>query len=360
VKPLLISLSLVSLLALAGCDAPKQASQAAPPRPVLVAQVHFAPRERDEILPGVVKARIEGDLAFRVAGKIAERLVDAGAIVKAGDPLARLDDADLKLQLDQANAEKTSAAAALEQAEADERRTTTLNRQGWAASADFDKVRANADQARSAMEKAERAVSLAQNALDYATLKADADGVISQVFAEPGQVVAVGAPVFRLAHTAEREAAVAVPETLIDRVRANPARVEFWALPGVKVSARLRELSPTADAATRTYPARFTLLDAPDSVQLGMSLTVVSATGGAPVARVPIGAVFEGASGPSVWIVERASGALTAAPVTLAGTDADSAFVAAGVTEGADVVTLGVHKLDASEKVRVVDSLAGL
>jgi RND family efflux transporter MFP subunit len=360
VKPLLILASFVSFFALAACGAPKQASEAPPPRPVLVAQVHFAPRERDEALPGVVKARIESDLAFRVAGKIAERLVDAGALVKAGDPLARLDDTDLRLQLDEAEAEKTSAAAALAQAEADERRTTTLTRQGWAASADFDKIRAAADQARSAMDKAERAVALAHNALDYATLTADADGVVSRVFAEPGQVVAVGAPVLRLAHTAEREAAVAVPETLIDRVRANPARVEFWALPGVKIDARLRELSPTADPATRTYPARFTLLDAPDSVQLGMSLTVVSATGGAPVARLPIGAVFEGASGPSVWTVERASGALTAKPVTLAGTDAESAFVSAGVAEGADVVTLGVHKLDAAEKVRVVDSLAGL
>ena len=155
------------------------------------------------------------------------------------------------------------------------------------------------------MVKAERALTLARNALDYATLKADADGVVSLVAAEPGQVVAAGAPIVRLAHTGEREAAVSVPETLVDRVRTNRAGVEFWALPGVSVEARLRELSPNADAATRTYPARFTLVDAPDSVRLGMSLTVTLTADGAEVARVPAGAIFDAGQGPNVWTVDR-------------------------------------------------------
>ena len=125
--------------------------------------------------------------------------------------------------------------------------------------------------------------------------------------AEPGQVVAAGAPIVRLAHTDEREAAVAVPENLVDRVRANQARVEFWALPGVSVEARLRELSPNADAATRTYPARFSLVDAPDDVRLGMSLTVTLTADGAEVARVPAGAIFDAGQGPNVWTVDRAT-----------------------------------------------------
>jgi RND family efflux transporter MFP subunit len=359
VKPLPILLTLCALGA-AACDAPKQANKESAPRPVMVAEIHYAPRQREQALPGVVKARIETDLAFRVGGKIAERLVDAGAEVKRGDPLARLDETDFRLQLEEAEAERNSAKAALDQSDAEERRVATLARQGWAANAELDRIHSTADQARGALERAERAVTLARNALDYATLAADADGVVSLVSAEPGQVVAAGAPVVRLAHTAEREAAVAVPETLVDRVRANPARVEFWALPGVSVAARLRELSPNADPATRTYPARFSLLGAPETVRLGMSLTVVSAAAGAPVARIPVGAIFDVGKGPQVWTVDRASGSLSAAPVDVAGYESDSVFVTAGVAEGAEVVTLGVHKLDAGEKVRVVESLAGL
>jgi RND family efflux transporter MFP subunit len=359
VKPLPILLTLCALGA-AACDAPKQASKESGPRPVMVTEIHYAPRAREQALPGVVKARIETDLAFRVAGKIAERLVDAGAEVKSGEPLARLDDTDFRLQLEQAEAERGSAKAALDQSEAEERRVATLARQGWAANSELDRIHSTADQARGALERADRAVTLARNALGYTTLSADADGVVSMVMAEPGQVVAAGASVLRLAHTSEREAAVAVPETLVDRVRANPARVEFWALQGVAVTARLRELSPNADPATRTYPARFTLLAAPENARLGMSLTVVLAADGAPVARVPVGAIFDLGQGPQVWIVDPASGALSAARVGVAGYVSDWAFVTGGVAEGAKVVALGVHKLDASEKVRIVESLAGL
>ena len=177
---------------------------------------------------------------------------------------------------------------------------------------------------------------------------------------EAGQVVAAGAPIVRLAHADEREAAVSVPETLVDRARSDSARVEFWALPGVSVNARLRELSPTSDAATRTYPARFTLVDAPAGVRLGMSVTVSLEADSAKVARMPISALFDIGQGPSVWVVDPVSATLSAARVVLAGYDAEWAFIGAGVPEGAKVVALGVHKLDQGEKVRVVDSLAGL
>ena len=359
-KPLVAALVALAALSLVGCQEARQTKGETPPRPVLVAQIHYQPRQRAEALPGVVKARVESDLGFRVAGKIAVRLVDAGATVKQGAALARLDDADLRLQLEQAEAEAASARAARDQAEAEERRITTLSRQGWAANADFDRVRSAADQARNAVIRAERAATLARNALDYATLTADAAGVISQVAAEPGQVVAAGQPIVRLARTAEREAAVSVPETLVDRVRVDAARVAFWALPGVAVAARLRELSPTADPATRTYPARFALIDAPDSVRLGMSVTVDLSAEGAPVARAPVGAIFDSGKGPMAWRVDAATSALTAVSVTIAGYDSEFAFIAGGLSEGDEIVAIGVHKLDRADKVRVVESLAGL
>jgi RND family efflux transporter MFP subunit len=351
--------ALAAALLLSGCNPTHEAAREAPPRPVLVVEAHYAPREQAQVLSGVVKARTESDLAFRVAGKMATRLVDAGALVKAGEALAHLDETDFRLQLEEAQAEQASANAALSQAEAEERRLATLSKQGWTANAEFDKARAAADQARAAVVRADRAASLAQNAIDYATLPADAAGVISAVEAEPGQVVAAGAPIVRLAHSAETEAAVSVPETLIERARQSKAAVEFWALPGVSVAATLRELSPNSDPATRTYPARFTLIDAPKDVRLGMSVTVTLADEAARVARVPVAAVFDSGAGPTVWVVD-SSGAVSAARVTLAGLDAEQAFIGAGVPEGARIVALGVHKLSEGDKVRPVETLAGL
>jgi multidrug efflux pump subunit AcrA (membrane-fusion protein) len=136
--------ALLPALLLAGCGAPTQAKRQTPERPVLIAEVHYTPRERNRVLPGVVKARIESDLAFRVPGKLAERFVDAGAVVRKGDPLARLDDGDLRLQVEQADADYSSAKGALDQQQAEERRIGTLKLQGWTSAADVDKIKAGA------------------------------------------------------------------------------------------------------------------------------------------------------------------------------------------------------------------------
>jgi RND family efflux transporter MFP subunit len=352
--------ALLPALLLAACNAPTEAKKEAPQRPVLVAAVHYAPRAQQRVLPGIIKARIESDLAFRVPGKLAERLVDAGAIVKKGEPLARLDETDFRLQVEQAEADDSSAKGALAQAQAEEERIGTLKRQGWSAAADVDKVKSAAEQARGAFARAERAVALARNAFTYATLTADADGIVSAAMAEPGQVVGAGAPVIRLSHTGEMEAAVAIPETLVDRARSAPARVEFWALPGVSIAATLRELSPNADAMTRTYQARYALPTPPAKAQLGMSLTVALADATENVARLPLGALFDQGKGPTVWVVERDSGAVRQAPVRIAGYENESVLVVDGVAEGAEVIALGAHKIDAGQKVRVVQNLAGL
>ena len=354
-----VAFALGAALLLGACNAQTQAQKPSSERPVLVAEVHYAPRARAEVLPGTVKARIESDLAFRVAGKIAARLVDSGAIVRKGDALAKLDDTDLKLQVDQADADYSAAKGSLAQAQAEEERVATLKKQGWSAAADVDKTKAAADQARGAFARAERAVTLARNAVGYATLTADADGIVSAVMAEPGQVVAPGAPVMRLSHSGEKEAAVAIPETLVDRARTAPARVDFWALPGLAAKATLRELSPNADATTRTYLARYALPNAPDKVQLGMSLTVTLADGSQNVARLPLGAIFDEGKGPTVWVVDKGTGKVTQTPVRIEGYENECALIVGGVDEGADVVILGAHKLDAGQRVRVVQNVAG-
>ena len=359
-KPALALTLLIAAGALAGCEAGKPVARQSPSRPVLVAVLHYAPRERPLTLPGVVKARVESDLSFRVGGRIERRLVDAGANVHKGDALAQLDASDLQLQWQATEADLKQARAALADAEAAEKRVTVLNRQGWAANADFDKIRFAADQARGGLDKAARAADLARNALAYATLAADADGVVSSTFAEPGQVVGAGTPVVRLAHTETQEAAAAIPETWYERARTANARVEFWALPGVKTAAHLRELSPNADPTTRTYAVRYTLDAPPPAARLGMSLTLTLDEGALKLARAPLGAIFDKGEGPEVWVVDPASGAVSAAKVNVAAADAESAYIASGVAEGAQIVALGAHKIEPNEKVRIIQQLAGL
>ena len=354
--PVLLAVALFT----SACNEAEKPKQAESARPVLVALVHYAPRQAVQILPGIVKARVEGDLAFRVAGKLARRLVDTGAHVKQRDVLAELDGADFRLQLEQAQAELTSAKSAQSQANAEGGRVATLHRPGWSATSDLDRVEASSHQADSAVERAARAVELATNAQTYASLQADADGTVVSVAAEPGQVLSAGAPVLRLAHDGEREAAVAAPETLAPHLRAAQASAEFWALPGLSTPAVLRELSPVADAATRTYAARFSLTNPPPDLQLGMSLNLTLAQEGAMRASLPLGALFDNGHGPMVWTVARDTGALKAASVVIESYGEQSVFIASGVEEGAEVVALGAHKLDSGQKVRAVDHLAGL
>ena len=313
-----------------------------------------------QALPGVLKARIESDLAFRVGGRIEKRLVDVGAFVHAGDALAKLDENDLRLQLKSAEADQGSARAALDEAEAEEKRITTLSKQGWASNSEFDRNKSTADQARRLADKADRAVRLASNALDYATLTADADGVVSAVLAEPGQVVSSGAPVLRLEHTAEKEAAVSIPEAWVERARTAKASVDYWALPGATSEAELRELSPNADPSTRTYAARFRLPNAPKDARLGMSVTVALTDAEPDLARVPLGAIFVTGAGPRVWIVDEGTGAVSETPVVVAQSDAEWAYLSSGAPEGAKIIALGVHKIDPHEKVKAVSTLAEL
>jgi RND family efflux transporter MFP subunit len=235
-----------------------------------------------------------------------------------------------------------------------------LHRQGWSATADLDKIRASADQARANLTKAERAATLARDALSYATLEADADGLVTSIMAEPGQVVAAGAVVLKLAHSGEKEASVAIPEALVEGARSAPARALFWALPGVSLEAHLRELSPNADPTTRTYEARYKLPDAPASVALGMSVSVLLAGDNERIAHAPLGAILDQGQGPIVWVVDETTGAVSPTKVNVVAYDNESALIAGGPPEGALVVALGAHKLDPNQKVRVVSHIAGL
>jgi len=345
-------------LALSGCDKPAAEAKARPERPVSIVKVHLAPAVAPRSLVGVVKARVESNLGFRVTGKIAQRLVDRGALVKAGQPLALLDQTDWKLQLQQAEAALAAARSSRDQAVAERDRIAQLRLKGWSTGSDLDKAKATADQASGSFVQAERAVTLQQNALSYATLVADADGIVTATLAEPGQVVASGQAVIALAHAGTPEADVSVPEAMLDRVRQGTASVVLWSRPDKVYRAVLRELTPSADAATRTYPARFSIDEAGKGIELGMTATVTISDASAAVARLPLGAILDDGQGASVFVVDPQTRALARRPVTVAGYDSQSAIVSSGISEGDEVVALGVQKLHAGDVVRLVGEAA--
>jgi RND family efflux transporter MFP subunit len=344
-------------VALAGCN-DTLAERAVPSRPVLVATVHYEAESPERSFVGTIKPRIETDMGFRVPGKVARRLVEVGQTVDVGQPLATLDEVDLKLQAEQAEAEFNAATGVLAQAAAAEQRAKDLRAKGWATDAQLDQAKANADEARARLNRAERSVELTRNSLSYATLVADSRGVVTATLVDPGQVVASGQAAIRVARFAEKEAVVAIPETLVGRAKDGVATVTLWSEPNKKYAARLREVAPSADPATRTYLAKFSLPDAGENVSLGMTATLTLADPQSErVARLPLSSLYSQGGDPSLYVVDD-RGEVTLKPVAVKSYESNSVVISGGVDEGTKIVVLGVQKLDPTQKVRVVSSLS--
>jgi RND family efflux transporter MFP subunit len=176
---------------------------------------------------------------------------------------------------------------------------------------------------------------------------------------ESGQVVTAGQTAIRVARLAEKEVAVAIPETMLTRARSGEAQVSIWSEPDKRYVAKLRELAPSADPATRTYLAKFSMPDAGNEVQLGMTATLVlSYAGSERVARLPLSALFNQGDGPSLYVADSKTGAVTLTRVTVKSYERNDVLIGDGVAEGATVVALGVQKLDPAQKVKVVSSLS--
>jgi RND family efflux transporter MFP subunit len=346
-----------AVVVLAGCNE-KAAEAPAPGRPVLVATVHYSAETPERSFVGTIRPRIETDMGFRVPGKVARRLVEVGQTVDVGQPLATLDEVDLKLQAEQAEAEFRAATGVLAQAGAAEQRAKDLRAKGWTTDAQMDQSRAAADEARARLNRAERQVELTKNSLSYATLLADSRGVVTATLIDPGQVVASGQTAIRVARFAEKEAVVAIPETLVGRAKSGTATVTLWSDAEKKYTAKLREIAPSADPATRTYLAKFSLPEADDKVSLGMTATLTLADSATErVAKLPLSALFNQGGNPSLYIVDE-TGAVTLKPVVVKSYETNSVVISGGVNDGAKVVALGVQKIDPAQKVRVVSSLS--
>src|ERR1700689_4829835 len=346
-----VALALIAI-ALTGCN-DKVAKKSVPSRPVLVATVHYEPESPERSFVGTIKPRIETDMGFRVPSKVAKRMVEVGQTVDIGQPLATRDEVDLKLQAEQAEAEFRAATGVLAQAAAAETRSKDLRVKGWNTDAQLDQAKASADEARARLNRAERSVELTNNSLSYATLVADTRGVVTATLIDAGQVVASGQTAIRVARFAEKEAVVAIPETLLARAKDGVASVTLWSEPERKYAAKLREVAPSADAATRTYLAKFSLPDAGENVSLGMTATLTLADRETErVARLPLSALYDQGGDPSLYVVND-KGAISLKPVAVKSYDSNCVVISSGVEEAARMGGLGGQKLDPAQKVRI-------
>lgn len=299
---------------------------------------------------GVVKPRHETDLGFRVGGKVVARAVDVGDRVAAGQVIARLDPTDFDLAVQVAAADLAAARADAGNAAKEEARHRTMAASGAVSRSELDRVVDGRAAADARADRAARALALARNRRGYCELTADAAGLVTALPVEVGQVVAEGTPVARVARAGELEAVVNLPENRAEEARAA-ARVVVWGGAASGYGVKLRELSPTADALTRTYQARFTVRDPGPDVTIGRTVTIhLDPAPARPAVTVPLAAVRQQDGRPAVWRVD--GDRLVSVPVVVAGYRDDEAVIADGVRAGDVVVAAGVQKLDAGLRVR--------
>ncbi|HET9978065.1 MAG TPA: efflux RND transporter periplasmic adaptor subunit [Burkholderiaceae bacterium] len=305
---------------------------------------------------GEVRARTETRLAFRVAGKMVARPVNAGDAVKAGQVLARLDPQDLQLGQEAAHQALVVARVNADQAAADVKRFKDLRDQGFISAAELERRESAARAAQAQLGQAQAQAGVQSNQARYATLTADRPGVVTAIEAEPGAVLAAGAPVLRVAHDGPRDVVFAVPEQQVDALRALQGRpgavlIRPWGVDGqAPLRATVHEVAAAADPATRTFAVK---ADAGSTaLRLGqtvtVSLPVPPVTG---VWRLPLATVFEQGGGSMVWVLDPATMTVRAQAVRVAGAEGNAILVAGGLAKGQEIVAAGVHTLAPGQRV---------
>jgi multidrug efflux system membrane fusion protein len=326
-------------------------------RPVRAIVLSASSVDIDAEFSGEVRARVESRLAFRVPGKITARKVDPGTLVKRGQVLMQLDPQDLQLSQAQAKAGLRATETARDLAKSELKRYQELRVKNFVSQAVLDQKLSAFNAAQANVDASQAAYFGQTNQAGYATLVADIDGVVTAVDAEVGQVVTPGAPVVRVAKTTEKEIVIGLPEDKVEAMRkVQDVTVRLWANPKVVIPGKIREVSPIADAATRTYAVKVSIPDSFEDVKLGMTALVqFSSTTAMPLIRVPLTALFHEKAVTSVWVVE--NGTVKLVPVQVGGTAGNDVVLVGGVKPGQTVVTAGVNLLKQGQKVKILPNV---
>ncbi len=349
--------ALALALAAGGCGK-AAAPKAAEVRPVRTVVVVPRSIDDDRHAVGEIKPRTESDLGFRVTGKLISRPVDVGVSVKKGDVLARLDEQDFQNRLRSADADVVAADAVLAEARGSEGRLRQLMATGTTTRANYDAALRNLRSSEAKLESAKAASALAKDQLGYAELHAEFDGVVTATGAEAGQVINTGQMVVRLAPPGEKDAVFAIAESAF-RERPDAEKPEILVTllsnPQLVAEGVVREVSPVADPGTRTYQVKVTLRDPPPQMRFGSSVVGRLKGTTAPVVVLPGAALFDQGGKPAVWVYDRTTGTVALKAVSVARFETDRVVLSGGLVKGEIVVTAGVNRLRAGQKVRLAD-----
>ena len=350
---LLISLS-AATVALAACGkAPAVLEEIRAVRTVLVT---VGKTDAANTYAGEVRPRYESNLGFRVAGKIETRLVNVGERVRKGQALMRLDPQDLVLNESASRATVTAQEAQFAVEKADFERFSKLADTGFISRAEFDRQKTRFEAAQAQLESVRAQARVSGNQTGYAELRADADGTITSLDGEAGQVVAAGQTVVRLARSGAMEVAANAPEQLVKSLKVGQTvEVMLWSAGNAPIKGRIRELAQSADPATRTYALRVSVEAPPETMQIGMTASVRIIDDSLPaLIHLPLASYVESGGVQGVWVFDEASGAVSFRPVTLVGFERNEALVAEGLKPGERVVSAGAALLRPGQKVKLL------
>ncbi|NML45167.1 efflux RND transporter periplasmic adaptor subunit [Ramlibacter sp. G-1-2-2] len=326
-----------------------------PVRAVKVVTVGASSLQAVHEFSGEVKPRVESRIGFRVAGKVLRRQAEVGQRVQAGQLLAQLDPQDYRLAADAARAQVAAATTNRDLAAADYKRYVKLKEENFIAGAEVERRETALKAAQAQLEQAQAQLASQGNQARYTDLLADAAGVVTAVEAEPGQVVAAGTPIVRIAQDGLRDVVFSVPEDKVGAVQTGgPVTVKSWST-GATLPGRIREVAASADPVTRTYPVKVSL-DSPTPPPLGATVSVMPQAlshVGAQVIKLPTSALRQEGQGTAVWVLERKTMTVRSQPVTVATADGNDAVIASGLTPGMLVVSAGVHVLSPGQKVTI-------
>ena len=355
-RPLQLGIALALCGLVAGCGSEAKVPEM--PRPVRSVVVTDDATAQATTYTAEIRSRYASDLSFQVSGKLIRRVVDVGATVRKGDVLAQLDPVDQRLGVDASRAAVLAARAELDRVRVEESRYRDLLERGLTTHASYLAQQTAVKTSQSKLEQATADLRLSEQRLGYTTLRADVDGVVTSVMGEVGTVVSAGQRIVSIAQPNELEAAFDVPDAHIEAVRtASDIYAKLLTSDSTTYLVRVREISPTADAVTRTYQVKATLLDAPSALRLGMTVSVVVPQSGSQTAiSLPASALFQKAHQPAVWIVKQ-DHTLELRPVQVQRYESERVLVATGLARGERVVTAGVHRLLVGEHVRLLEGV---
>jgi RND family efflux transporter MFP subunit len=338
-------------ISLTGCGQKRDLDPRTQPELVRVVEIGSS-SGIDPAFTGVVSARVQSNLGFRVPGKITSRLVDTGQFVRAGQPLMTIDRTDYVHAITARAETVTAAKAKAVQAAADETRYRGLVKTGAVSQSTYDQIKAASDAAQAELAAANAQEQVARDEGSYSELVADADGIVVETLAEPGQVVMAGQTVVKLAHSGPREAAVNLPETLRPAIGSTAHATLYGST--TKIPVRLRQLSGAADAQTRTFEARYVLKGVAANAPLGATITVhLSSDADADALQVPVASVLDRGKGLGIWLLNPSTSTVSFQPVQVRRLDEELATISGNLHPGQQVVAVGVHLLRDGERVRV-------